>query len=109
MEVPAWAVTSACVYIAASGFVLGILGLLALPALVITRRKRAYFADWNEALRAPWLFWHIGGLLFRVQELLGNYVVPAPQRVCDLAFSHFRSQVRECRSSVALVDLQLGD
>lgn len=102
MEVPTGLVVAAGAYIAVSGLLLAGLALLASPALVISRRRRAYFEDWNGALSAPWLFWHIAGWLFRAQELLGNYVVPAPQRVCDLAFSHFRSQVRGAAVSRAL-------
>jgi hypothetical protein len=94
MEVPAPLVWAAVAYMAASGLALAALGLLASPAAGVVRRRGAFFHDWNAALSAPWLFWHIGGLLFRLQETLGNYVLPAPQRVCELAYSHFRSQAR---------------
>ena len=67
--------------------------VLASPALVINRLPRQYFDDWNAALKAPWLFWHVGSLLFRLQELFGNYVVPAPQRICDMTAAYMRSQV----------------
>jgi hypothetical protein len=33
------------------------------------------------------------------KELLGNYVLPAPQRVSDLAFGYCKSQVRIDSSS----------
>ncbi|GBF98937.1 hydroxyneurosporene methyltransferase [Raphidocelis subcapitata] len=96
---------AAAAYIAASGLLLAGLAVLAAPALVITRRRSRYFEDWNEALHAPWFFWHVGGFLFRIQELLGNYVLPAPQRVCDLAHSHFRAQVLFTINELGVPDL----
>lgn len=95
MEVSTVTYVASAAYIAVTGALLGALALFAVPAVMITRRRASYFDDWNDTLQAPWLFWHIGGLLFRAQELFGNYVLPAPQRVCDLAYSHFRSQVRQ--------------
>jgi hypothetical protein len=84
---------AAVAWIAASGLLLGAVAVFAAPALVTSRRPARYFDDWNGALRAPWFFWHVGGLLFRLQELLGNYVLPAPQRACDIAASFLRAQV----------------
>ncbi|KIY91439.1 hypothetical protein MNEG_16524, partial [Monoraphidium neglectum] len=92
MEIPDALFAIGLVYIIISSLLLGVIGLLTTPTLAIARRRSQYFDDWNAALKAPWLFWHIGGLLFRVQELLGNYVLPAPQRVCDMAYGYFRSQ-----------------
>jgi hypothetical protein len=40
--------------------------VMQLPSLFIIRRKSAYFDDWNSALRAPWVFWWIGGLWYRI-------------------------------------------
>ncbi|KAI8476834.1 MAG: O-methyltransferase-domain-containing protein [Monoraphidium minutum] len=80
MEIPDALVAAAAAYIVLSALLLSGLALLASPVLVIARRRARFFDDWNAALRAPWLFWHIGGLLFRIQELIGNYVLPAPQR-----------------------------
>ena len=101
VEVPL-ALAVACGATTAAALAIGLgLALLASPALVITRRRSQYFDDWNAALKAPWLFWHVGSLLFRLQELFGNYVVPAPQRVCDLTAGYMRSQVRVvCRVCV---------
>jgi len=33
-----------------------------------------------------------------VAEMLGNYMLPAPQRVSDMAFAYCKSQVRCCNS-----------
>jgi hypothetical protein len=94
MEVAAPVFWAAVAYIALSGALLAGLGVLALPAAFTIRRRAAFFQDWNSALAAPWFFWHVGGVLFRIQEMLGNYILPAPQRVCELASAHMRSQVR---------------
>lgn len=69
------------------------------PMFTINRRRSQYFDDWNVALHVPWVFWHIGAWWFRIQELLGNYVLPAPQRVMDLATQYMKSQVRKCCST----------
>jgi hypothetical protein len=40
--------------------------VLTAPLMAMIRRKSAYFDDWNEGLKAPWVFWRIGGLWFRI-------------------------------------------
>lgn len=78
--------------------------LVCSPILIINRPKSAYWADWNDSQKAPWVFWHIGGFWYRFCELLGNYVLPAPQRVTDLASSFIRSQVTDIRDEAAPTD-----
>jgi hypothetical protein len=40
--------------------------ILTSPSLFVFRRKSAYFDDWNSALKAPWIFWWIGSLWYRI-------------------------------------------
>jgi hypothetical protein len=92
VEVPTGLVIVASLYTALTIVISLVVSLLTSPVLVVNRPKRAYFDDWNDALKAPWLFWHIGGWLYRLQELLGNYVLPAPQRATDVVAYMMRSQ-----------------
>lgn len=93
IALPQWAVVAGGAYIGFTLLLAAGLALLCSPMLIINRPKSAYWQDWNDSQKAPWIFWHIGAFWYRVQELLGNYVLPAPQRVCDMASAFFRSQV----------------
>eukprot|EP00775_Hariotina_reticulata_P006657 gene6657-6882_t len=93
VEVPFGLFVASTVYIGTTVVIAVLIALLASPALVISRPRNAYWNDWNSALKAPWLCWHIGNFWYRVIELLGNYFMPAPQRVSDMASAYFRSQV----------------
>ncbi|KAF8068171.1 sfmM3 [Scenedesmus sp. PABB004] len=77
---------------AASAAVLAAAAVFCSPMAIIVRPAKAYWADWNTSQAAPWFFWHLGGLWYRLSELLGNWVLPAPQRVADMASSFFRCQ-----------------
>jgi hypothetical protein len=79
IALPQWAVVAGGVYIGVTLLLAAALALLCSPMLIINRPKSAYWQDWNDSQKAPWLFWHIGGFWYRAQELLGNYVLPAPQ------------------------------
>lgn len=79
IALPTGLVIAGGVYIGLTLVVLAAIALLCSPMIIINRRKTAYWDDWNASQKAPWLFWHIGGLWYRVSELLGNYVLPAPQ------------------------------
>lgn len=83
--------------------------LICSPMLIINRPKSAYWADWNDSQKAPWIFWHIGGLWYRINELLGNYVLPAPQRVTDLASYYIRSQVTVLFSNGTALEADLAE
>lgn len=82
-----------------------VVSVLLAPALILSRRRADYFKDYNAtALAAPWLFWHIGGAWHRVCELLGNYFLPAPQRVCDMASAYMRSAALITLSELGVPD-----
>lgn len=93
VELPAALVLAGGLYIGLSALLGLAAAVLLAPLLIINRSQSRYWDDWNASLRAPWLFWHIGGFWYRFTELLGNHVLPAPQRVADLACAYFRSQV----------------
>lgn len=103
---PTALVVAAAVYVGATALLLAAAALLALPVVCVVRRpKSRYFDDWRGSVRAPWLFWRVGGALYRLQEVLGNYVLPAPQRVCELAYSYVRAQVVIAVSALGIPDL----
>jgi hypothetical protein len=79
IALPQWTVVIGGAYICSTLLLGAGLLLLCSPMLIINRPKSAYWQDWNDSQNAPWLFWIIGGLWYRIQELLGNYVLPAPQ------------------------------
>jgi len=99
VEVPLGLFVATTVYVGITGLVGIVVALLAGPALIINRPRSAYWNDWNSSLKAPWLFWKIGALWYRIAELLGNYILPAPQRVSDMASAYFRSQVHRFKTA----------
>lgn len=66
VELPVPLMVLGTVTIAISIAVTVLTSLMQLPTLFIIRRKSAYFDDYNSALKAPWLFWWIGGLWYRI-------------------------------------------
>lgn len=66
VELPVVVLVFGIVIIAIGIAVTILTSLMLVPTLFIIRRKAAYFDDWNRALKAPWLFWWIGGLWYRI-------------------------------------------
>lgn len=65
-ELPLGLVILGSTYIGITIAVTVIVSVLTSPIPIIWRRKPAYFDDWNSALKAPWVFWWIGGLWYRL-------------------------------------------
>ena len=93
VEVPFFLVVLASVYTAITIAIGVALQIVMIHVFVVNRSKKAYFHDWNDALKFPMLSFQIGGWLYRFQELLGNYLIPAPQRALDVTSYMMKSQV----------------
>jgi hypothetical protein len=66
VELPLGLVVLGSTYIGITIAITIVISLLTSPIPIIWRRKSAYFDDWNSALKAPWLFWWIGGFWYRL-------------------------------------------
>ena len=66
VELPLGLVVLGSTYIGITIAIGVVISLLTAPTFFVYRRKSAYFDDWNSSLKAPWLFWWIGGLWYRI-------------------------------------------
>jgi len=84
VELPLGLVILGSTYIGITIAIGALVSLLTSPSLILHRRKSAYFDDWNSGLKAPWLFWYIGGLWYRLTGELLHDSARNPASACTL-------------------------